>query len=364
MSLFERIDEVLARHGELARRLADPAIYKDPRLLREVSSEHSRLGEVVEAHRARARALEDAEQARAVLRDESDPELRETAREMAREAEAQLAGLEERLTALLLPRDPLDDRNAIMEIRAGAGGDEASIFAADLLRMYQAHCRDIGFSTEVVSLSENDEGVKEAVLGVSGDRVYFRLRHESGVHRVQRVPRTESQGRVHTSTVTVAVLPEADEIDFKLDMNEVKVDVFRASGAGGQHVNTTDSAVRLTHLPTGIVAANQDQKSQIKNREKAAKILAARVYDSILRERKAREDASRRGQVGTGDRSERIRTYNYPQNRLTDHRIGLTVHNLDAIMEGALKEVGDALIARRQALLLKGADGGKTSSEE
>ena len=357
MSPPARLDEIEARHAELTRRLADPAIYDDPGLLKEISSERARLGEVVEAARERARVLGEVDQARAVLAEGADPELADLAGEEVREGLARLAEIEARIGELLAPRDPLDDGNAMIEIRAGAGGDEASIFAADMLRMYQGHCRNLGLAAEVASLSENDEGIKEVVLAVSGAGAYGRLRSESGVHRVQRVPKTESQGRVHTSTVTVAVLPEAPEVEFKLDMGEVKVDVFRASGAGGQHVNTTDSAVRLTHLPTGVVAANQDQKSQFKNKEKAAKILAARVYDRMLRERKAREDASRKSQVGTGDRSERVRTYNFPQDRLTDHRIGLTVHGLGAIMAGDLGQVADALIARRRERLLAGGDG-------
>ena len=241
-----------------------------------------------------------------------------------------------------------------MEIRAGAGGDEASIFVGDIYRMYQNYFKQLGFTSEVISLSKNNEGIKEIIFSVNGEKVYSKLKYESGVHRVQRVPKTETQGRVHTSTITVAVLPEADELEFKLDMNDVRIDVFRASGAGGQHVNTTDSAVRMTHLPSGIVVANQDEKSQIKNREKALKILRTRIYDRMLQEKMAEEAEKRKGQVGTGDRSERIRTYNFPQGRLSDHRIGLTLYSLDRIIEGNLFSVTDALVAHHQAELLKG----------
>jgi len=244
----------------------------------------------------------------------------------------------------------------MVEIRAGAGGDEASIFVADVYRMYTNYFRDLGFSTELISLSEGDEGIKEIIFSVKGDKVYSKLKYESGVHRVQRVPKTESQGRVHTSTITVAVMPEVDEVDFELNLNEVRIDVYRSGGAGGQSVNTTDSAVRVTHLPTGIWVANQDQKSQIKNKEKALRILKNRIYDKLVNEQRAKEAAERKGQVGTGDRSERIRTYNFPQGRLTDHRIGLTLYSLDKIIEGSLGDVTDSLIAHYQAELLKGQE--------
>ena len=354
MSIFEKLDEVVKRYDELTVRLADPSVYENQKQLKEVSSERANIEEIVDTYNKYKQLGEDVDEAKKILKEERDTEMRNMAKEVLDENQPLMEGLEEDLKILLLPRDPLDDKNVMIEIRAGAGGDEASIFAADMLRMYQNYCRDNGFKTEMVSLSENAEGIKEVIFSVSGERVYSRLKYESGVHRVQRVPKTESQGRIHTSTVTVAVMPEADEIDFKLNTNDIKVDVFRASGAGGQHVNTTDSAVRLTHLPTGIVVANQDQKSQIKNKEKAMKILSARIYDKMIREQKSEEDARRKGQVGTGDRSERIRTYNFPQGRLTDHRIGLTVYNLDSIMEGRLGEVGDALIAHNRAELLKG----------
>ena len=244
----------------------------------------------------------------------------------------------------------------MMEIRAGAGGDEASIFAEEVLRMYSNYCRDIGLKLEIVSMSRNDSGIKEVILSISGDKAYSKLKYESGVHRVQRVPQTETQGRIHTSTITVAVLPEADEVEYELNMNEIRIDVYRAGGHGGQSVNTTDSAVRVTHIPSGTVVAIQDEKSQLKNKDKALKILRNRLYDKLVQEANEKEAKERREQVGRGDRSERIRTYNFPQGRLTDHRIGLTLYSLDSIIEGHLSVVTDALIAYYQAQLLKGQE--------
>ena len=352
--MFDKLDAVVNRHGLLAKRLADPNLYNDQEEFKKVSSEHAHLSGIVDSYGKYKKLEGEIDEAKGILKEEKDEEIREMAKDILEEGEERLLKMGEKLKVLLLPEDPLDEKNVMVEIRAGAGGDEASIFAGDLLRMYQNHCKNAHFKTEIISLSENDEGIKEVIFSISGQKVYSQFKYESGVHRVQRVPKTESQGRIHTSTVTVAVMPEASEIDFKLDMNEVKTDVFRASGSGGQHVNTTDSAVRLTHLPTGIVVTNQDQKSQIKNREKAAKILTARIYDKMIQEQKAKEDAGRRAQVGTGDRSERIRTYNYPQGRLTDHRIGLTLYNLDHIMEGNFGPVSDALVAYYRAELLKG----------
>ncbi|HLW56102.1 MAG TPA: peptide chain release factor 1, partial [Bacteriovoracaceae bacterium] len=252
---------------------------------------------------------------------------------------------------------PNDDRNVMIEIRAGAGGDEAGIFVGDVWRMYKNYFSSKGWKAEVVSISEGDVGVKELIANVSGDKVYSRMKYESGVHRVQRVPATETQGRVHTSTITVAVMPEADEVtDINLDMNEIRIDIYRSSGAGGQSVNTADSAVRLTHIPTGIVVAMQDERSQLKNKEKAFKILKAKLFDLKVQEAHAKEAATRKGLVGTGDRSERIRTYNYPQGRITDHRINFTIYNLPNFMNGDIDEVIDALIAHNQAILLQGAE--------
>jgi peptide chain release factor 1 len=276
------------------------------------------------------------------------------AKEEIPEHEAAIARLSAQLEVLLLPKDPLDDKDCMVEIRAGAGGDEASIFVRDVWRMYQNYFKQYGFTATTESVSEGDEGVKEVILSVKGEKVYSRMKYESGVHRVQRVPKTESQGRVHTSTITVAVMPEADEVEFELDMTEVRIDVYRSGGKGGQSVNTTDSAVRVTHLPSGMQVAIQDEKSQHKNKDKALKILKARIYDKMVQEAADSEAAKRKGLVGTGDRSERIRTYNFPQGRLTDHRIGLTLYSLDKIIEGDLDPVVNALIAHNQAIQLKG----------
>jgi peptide chain release factor 1 len=282
--------------------------------------------------------------------------MREMCKEEVSELETLIPGMEDNLKILLVPKDPLDERNVMVEIRAGAGGDEASIFVGDVYRMYQNYCNKLSFKSEMVSISEGDEGIKEVIFSVSGDKVYSKLKFESGVHRVQRVPKTESQGRVHTSTITVAVMPEVDEVEFELDMNDIRIDVYRSGGAGGQSVNTTDSAVRVTHTPTGTVVANQDQKSQLKNKEKALKILRNRIHDKMVHEAHQEESEERRALIGRGDRSERIRTYNYPQGRLTDHRIGLTLYSLDKIIEGDLSPVTDALMAHNQAELLKGTD--------
>ena len=354
MDIFNKLDGVVERYDHLTKQMSDPSLYDNPEEYRKISTEHKRLEELVLLYKQYKTAKQDLEDAKEILKNEKDEDMREMAREELSTKKDELASMEEQLKILLLPQDPLDEKNVIIEIRAGAGGDEASIFVADVYRMYQNYCQGLGHKIEQVSISEGDEGIKEVIFNVVGNKVYSIMKYESGVHRVQRIPKTETQGRIHTSTITVAVLPEADDIDFELDMNDVRVDVFRASGAGGQHVNTTDSAVRVTHIPTGIVVANQDQKSQTKNKEKALKILKARIYDKMVQEMKAKEDAERKGMVGTGDRSERIRTYNFPQGRLTDHRIGLTIYSLDKVMEGHLEEVSNALIAHNQAVLMKG----------
>lgn len=354
--MFDKLDEVVKKFEQLNDQLSDPSIYDRKKEFKEVSEERSNLEPVVIAYKEYKKLKEDIEGTKEILKEESDPEMREMAKEELDENEKQKIELEQRLKILLIPKDPLDNKNVIIEIRAGAGGDEASIFVGDVYRMYQNYFKQLGFRSEVVSLSRNDEGIKEIIFSVSGEQVYSKLKYESGVHRVQRVPKTETQGRVHTSTITVAVLPEADELEFELDMNDVRVDVFRASGAGGQHVNTTDSAVRLTHIPTGIVVANQDEKSQTKNKEKAFKILKARIFDQMMREKTEKEAAERKGLVGTGDRSERIRTYNFPQGRLSDHRIGLTLYSLDKIIEGDMNQVVEPIIAHNQAELLKGQE--------
>ncbi|ATH09474.1 peptide chain release factor 1 [Halobacteriovorax marinus] len=354
--MFDKLDAVIERFETLTEKLADPTIYDRQDEFKKISSERSNLEEVVVAYKEYRQMKEDIDEAKEILKNEKDEDMKEMAKEVIAENEPQIPEMEERLTILLLPKDPLDDKNVMMEIRAGAGGDEASIFVGDVYRMYSNYFRDLGFKVEQVSISEGDEGIKEIIFSVSGEKVYSKLKYESGVHRVQRVPKTESQGRVHTSTITVAVMPETDDVEFDLDMNDVRIDVYRSGGAGGQSVNTTDSAVRVTHIPTGTVVANQDQKSQLKNKEKALRILKNRIYDKMLQEKNAAEAAERKGLVGTGDRSERIRTYNFPQGRLTDHRIGLTLYSLDKIIEGDMAPVTDALIAHNQAELLKGQE--------
>ncbi len=352
--MFNKLDGAVKRYEKLTKRMEDPSIYDNQAEYKKVASERASLEDIVTTYEKYKKVLSDIVDVQSILKNEKDNEMREMAKQELSIGEKQKQDLEKELKILLLPKDELDDKNVIIEIRAGAGGDEASIFVRDIHRLYVNYCQDLGFKTELISVSQGSEGFKEVMFSVTGNRVYSKLKFESGVHRVQRVPKTESQGRIHTSTITVAVMPEAEEVDFQLDMSEVKIEVFRASGAGGQHVNTTDSAVRVTHIPTGIVVSNQDQKSQIKNKEKALKILRNRIYDKVILEKKAQEDAHRKGLIGTGDRSERIRTYNFPQGRLTDHRIGLTVYNLDKIMEGNLHEVSDSLVAHNQAELLKG----------
>lgn len=356
MSIFNKLDAVVKRHEMLTEKLADPSIYDRQKEFKEVSGERASLDELINTYKEYKNVKNNLENAKEILKTENDPDMRELAKEEVISMEREIPIFEQTLKVLLLPKDPLDEKNVMMEIRAGAGGDEASIFVAEIYRMYQNYFRKLGFRSELVSLSEGDRGLKEVIFTVTGEKVYSQLKYESGVHRVQRVPETESQGRVHTSTITVAVMPEPEELEFQLNMNDVKIEVFRAGGAGGQSVNTTDSAVRVTHLPTNTVVANQDQKSQVKNKEKALKILRSRIYDAMLQEKLAKEAAERKGQVGTGDRSERIRTYNFPQARLTDHRIGLTLYSLDKVMEGDLEQVTNSLIAYHQGELLKGQE--------
>lgn len=354
--MFDKLEDVVQRFEQVNEKLADPTVYERQKEFQELNRERSNLEEIVAVYKEYKQAKADLEEAKNMLRNEKDEDLRAMAKEEVSSVEDRLPGLEEQLRLLLLPKDPLDDKNVMVEIRAGAGGDEASIFVGEVYRMYRNYIHGLGFKDELVSISEGDEGIKEVIFSVSGDKVYSKLKYESGVHRVQRVPKTESQGRVHTSTITVAVMPEVEDVEFELDMNEVRIDVYRSGGSGGQSVNTTDSAVRATHIPTGIAVANQDQKSQLKNKEKALKILRNRIYDQMVQAQNAAEAAERKGLVGTGDRSERIRTYNFPQGRLTDHRIGLTLYSLDKIVEGDLDPVVNALIAHNQAELLKGQE--------
>ena len=321
--------------------MASPAASRDAGRLAELGREYRRLQPVQELAARLRRAESEREQAASLL---NDPDLGDEARAEVQRLDAEIAELDARLNPLLLPRDPLDDRPAIIEIRAGTGGDEAALFAADLTRMYTRYCESRGWKVELLSRSDGTlGGIKEAVFKVSGDGAFGRLRRESGTHRVQRVPATEAAGRIHTSAATVAVLPEAEEVDVKIEQNDLRIDVFRSSGPGGQSVNTTDSAVRITHIPTGIVVQQQDQKSQLQNKLKAMEVLRARLLDARLAEQEAERSRMRRTQVGTGDRSAKIRTYNYPQNRVTDHRIGLTVHELQRTMDGALDPFIDAL---------------------
>jgi peptide chain release factor 1 len=349
MSWESRVDVLRQRHRDLTDRLADPAVLNDRDLLRRVAQEHAELTPLVEV----AGRLDRVRSQRAELRqlmDGDDPEMAELA-----QAEAgQLDGEEERLSAelrtLLLPKDPLADRAAVVEVRAGTGGDEAGLFAADLYRMYVRYADARGWKLELVDLSEGERGAyKEVVFIVRGRNAYGDLRHESGVHRVQRVPATESQGRIHTSAATVAVLPEAEEVDVEVREDEIRVDVYRSSGPGGQSVNTTDSAVRITHIPTGLVVTCQDEKSQLKNKVKALKVLRSRLLDAKIAEQEAMRSRDRKTQVGTGDRSAKIRTYNFPQGRVTDHRIGLTLHRLQEILDGELDELIGALKLAREA---------------
>ncbi len=356
MSMFDKLEAVINRYEQLTEKLADPSIYDRQKEFKEISTERSSIEEVVIAYREYKKIKEDLEGSKEILRNEKDEDLREMAKMELAELEAKVQPMEENLKILLLPKDPLDDKNVIIEMRAAAGGDEASIFVGDMLRMYLGYFKEVGFKHTIESISEGDQGIKEIFVNVTGDKVYSKMKWESGVHRVQRVPKTETMGRVHTSTITVAVMPEIDEVDFQLNMNEVRVDVYRSSGSGGQSVNTTDSAVRMTHIPTGIAVACQDERSQLKNKDKAMKILRARIYDKMLSEQRSQIDADRKAQVGDGDRAEKIRTYNYPQNRVTDHRIGLTIHNLDGVMSGDIAPIVDALIAHHQAELMKGQE--------
>lgn len=355
--MFDKLEAVVRRYEILTERLADPTLYDRAQELRETNTERSNIEPIVLKFREYKKLVADIEGNKDIIHNEKDEEMREMAKEELSELEGKLPTIVQELKLLLLPKDPNDERNVILEIRAGAGGDEASIFVADVWRMYRNYFGTKGWKAEVVSISEGDQGLKEIVVNVSGDKVYSRMKYESGVHRVQRVPDTEAQGRVHTSTITVAVMPEADEVeDVILDMNEIRIDIYRSSGSGGQSVNTSDSAVRLTHLPTGIVIAMQDERSQLKNKDKAFKILKTKIYDLRLQEAHAKEAATRKGLVGTGDRSERIRTYNYPQGRISDHRINYTIYNLPSFMNGDIDEVIDALIAHNQAILLQGEE--------
>jgi peptide chain release factor 1 len=351
----DRLEEIEARYEELARQLADPAVVADPGQLRELGKQHAELHEIVSVARARREAVRQVEEARALARDERDPEMATYFRSEEAQAQSRAGELQRKLEALLVPKDPSDAKDVVVEIRAGAGGQEAALFAADLLEMYRRYAERHRWKTDVLSASPSElGGFKEVVLEVQGKGAYSRLKHESGTHRVQRIPVTESGGRIHTSTATVAVLPEAEEVDVEVDPDDLEIDVFRSSGPGGQSVNTTDSAVRVTHKPTGIVVSVQEERSQRQNREKAMRYLRARLLQKAQDEQQREEAATRRAQVGTGDRSEKIRTYNFPQNRVTDHRIELSVHNLPEVMAGGLDRFVDSLLAEERRLQLSG----------
>ncbi|HYY82743.1 MAG TPA: peptide chain release factor 1 [Actinomycetes bacterium] len=357
--MFERLDEIEQTYDDIERQLGDPAVIADQRRLVELSKRHAELGEVVRRYRAWRAAAEDLATARQLLEEETSADGRALLEEEVAAAPARLEALEAELRRALLPKDPNDDKDVIVEVRAGTGGEEAGLFVGDLYRMYTRWAEQHGLKVEVLSESPSDlEGYKEVVFAVKGKGAWSRLKYEAGVHRVQRVPVTESQGRIHTSAAGVNVLPEAEEIDVTVDPNDLKVDVYRSTGPGGQSVNTTDSAVRVTHLPSGIVVAMQDEKSQIQNREKALRVLRARLLERAISEQQARLAAERRSQVRSLDRSERVRTYNFPQDRVTDHRIGLSVGDLPGVLEGrGLDRIIDELAARDAEAALKAEAG-------
>jgi peptide chain release factor 1 len=352
----ERLDSLLRRHNELSLLIQDPLLVKDQNKYREAMKEYSQESEIAEANGEIEKLPVQLEDAISLLQAEKDPEMKELAREELKKLETTIKDREDRLRFLLVPKDPLDEKNIIMEIRAGTGGEEAALFASDLFRMYSKFSETLGWKFEVMNSNETGlGGLKEIIFSISGKNVYENLRYESGVHRVQRVPTTESSGRTHTSAVTVAVLPEADETEIDIRQDDLRIDVMRAGGPGGQCVNTTDSAVRITHLPSGIVVHCQDEKSQIKNKAKAMRILRARVFEMEEAKAASKRAEARKNQVGSGDRSERIRTYNFPDNRVTDHRIGLVLYKLDRIMEGEVEELFDALkFSAREEILKAG----------
>jgi len=353
--MFEKLSFIEQQFDKLAEKISDPEVIADQETWRKLCKEHSDMSPIVEKYREYKQNKNTIDEANMMLDDpDADKEFKEMLVEEIKEAKENIVKIEEELKILLLPKDPNDDKNVMVEIRGGAGGDEAALFAGDLFRMYSMYADTKRWKTEVLNLSEiGIGGIKEVTFMIEGEGAYSRLKFESGVHRVQRVPETESSGRIHTSTVTVAVLPEVDDVEVEINPDDLQIDTYRSSGAGGQHVNKTESAIRITHIPTGIVVACQDERSQHKNREAAMKMLRTRLYDMMEQERNASIAADRKSQVGTGDRSERIRTYNFPQGRMTDHRIGLTLYKLEQIMNGDLDEIIDALITTDQSEKLK-----------
>jgi peptide chain release factor 1 len=351
--MFDKLEDLLVRFQEIEDEMMSPDVVNDQNNYRKLRKEHADLSEIVEKYKEYKAAQQSIEDSLAMLEEESDEELRELAKEELQECKQRLPKIEEELKVLLLPKDPNDEKNVIVEIRGGAGGDEAALFAAELYRMYVMYAERNHWKIDMMNLNENGiGGYKEVIFMINGKGAYSKLKYESGVHRVQRVPVTESGGRIHTSTATVAIMPEAEEVDVELDLNDCKFDVFRSSGNGGQCVNTTDSAVRLTHIPTGIVISCQDEKSQLKNKDKALRVLRAKLYELELEKAQSAEAEARKSQVGTGDRSEKIRTYNFPQGRVTDHRINLTIYQIDKVMNGDLDILIDSLIAADQAAKL------------
>ena len=351
--MFDKLEDLLIRYEELMSELSEPDVANNPERFRKLMKEQSDILPIVEAYKEYKQCKQNIEDSLAMLEEESDEEMRELAKEELNDAKNRVAELENELKILLLPKDPNDDKNVIVEIRAGAGGDEAALFAAEIYRMYVKYAESRRWKTEMMSLNENGiGGFKEVTFMITGAGAYSRLKYESGVHRVQRVPETESGGRIHTSTITVAVMPEAEDVDVQIDEKDIRIDVCRASGAGGQCVNTTDSAVRLTHIPTGIVIYSQTEKSQIQNKAKAFALLRTKLFDLEQQKAHDAEAELRKSQIGTGDRSEKIRTYNFPQGRVTDHRINLTLYKLDKIMNGDIQEIIDACIAADQAAKL------------
>ncbi len=357
MQYLERLEEAEARYSDLTAKMADPDVISDSDQYRKVTKSQSDLADLVIKFREWKRASQELGEARQMLT-ETDPDLKEMAEMEVARLEPEVAQIEQDLQILLLPKDPNDEKNVVLEIRKGAGGDEASLFAAEVFRMYGRYAEEMKWKVEITSLSESSVGgLSEVIALISGHKVYSRLKYESGVHRVQRVPQTETQGRVHTSTITVVVMPEADEVDVQLDPKDIRVDTFCSSGPGGQSVNTTYSAIRLTHIPTNTVVSCQDEKSQIKNKAKAMRELRSRLYQVEMDKQNAALGAERKGMIGTGDRSEKIRTYNFPQNRITDHRINLTLHQLDLTMEGRLEPIIQAVTSYYQSEKLRGTNG-------